>query len=137
MLWFIIVTGLLIAGIIIARATSDSYKFEWLELLSVTVSVICGAALIIMIIVVGCTHIGAENEIAALNDQYEFLTYQVELGEYGQLDDISQYELLQDIYAWNKDVQYYKRWNDNPWTNWFIADYLTDYKVIDYSGIYK
>lgn len=140
MLWVIIVTVLLVVSVF-AFKWADKYYYngaaEWLALVSMIVAVISAIALIIMILAIGSNYIGAENNIAALNEQYDFLVYQVELGEYGELDDISQYNLLQDIYEWNKDVRYYKRWNTNPWTSWFIADYLTEYEVIDYSGIYK
>lgn len=140
MLWVIIVTALLIVSVFTFKWADKNYyngAAEWLALVSMIVAVISAIALIIMILAIGSNYIGAENNIAALNEQYDFLVYQVELGEYGELDDISQYNLLQDIYEWNKDVRYYKRWNTNPWTNWLIADYLTEYEVIDYSGIYK
>lgn len=133
MLLFILVVTLFIVSATVAWHFRDSYKHMLLDSISFGIAVILAAIVGVMGFVAGVNNFyNVEANKEALNYQYEFLNYQVKLDTYGELDDMSQYKLMNDIYEWNSDLMRYNRQNESPWVGMFIPDYITQYELIDH-----
>ena len=108
----------------------DSLDFEWVSMLSTIISVIAGAAFVIMLIVVIFNNVGVEARIEAKKQRYESLIYQAENNLYENDNDLGKKELVNQIQEWNEDLAKGKALQDDFWVGIFYADIYDEFDFI-------
>lgn len=87
---------------------------------------VCGGLIaFVMAVCIICAHVGVDAIIEENRIEYESLCqrYEIVTSEY---EDVSKSDVIKDIAEWNKDVNSYKHWAYNPWTNWFYSKRVAD-----------
>ena len=87
---------------------------------------VCGGLIaFVMAVCIICAHVGVDAQIEENRIEYESLCqrYEIVTSEY---EDVSKSDVIKDIAEWNKDVNSYKHWAYNPWTNWFYSKRVAD-----------
>ena len=115
---------------VLAIVFFDSLDFEWGCMLSTIISVIAGAAFVIMLIVVIFNNVGVEARIEAKKQRYESLIYQAENNLYENDNDLGKKELANQIQEWNEDLASGKALQDDFWVGIFYADIYDEFDFI-------
>lgn len=122
-----LVVGLIICGII-AACCLNSYRdgtclfgviFGGLDIIGIIVLVL----LTIEIIVV---HVNPEGQLAAYQTEKAMLEYRLDQKEYLNDNNVGMTELMEDITEYNSNLTEAQHGLQNPWTNWFYADYVNE-----------
>ena len=122
-----LVVGIIICGII-AVCCLNSYH-DWAEPFGVIfvvldiIGVIVLALLIIQIIVV---HVNPEGKLAACQAEKAMFEYRLDQKEYLNDNHVGMTELLEDITEYNSRLIKAQHGLQNPWINWFYADYVNE-----------
>ena len=122
-----LVVGLIVCGII-AVCCLNSYR-DWADLFGVIfvvldiIGIIVLALLIIQIIVV---HVNPEGKLAACQAEKAMLEYRLDQKEYLNDNNVGMTELMEDITEYNSNLIKAQHGLQNPWINWFYADYVNE-----------
>lgn len=122
-----LVVGLIVCGII-AICCLNSYR-DWAEPFGVIfvvldiIGIIVLALLIIQIIVV---HVNPEGKLAACQAEKAMLEYRLDQKEYLNDNNVGMTELMEDITEYNSNLIKAQHGLQNPWINWFYADYVNE-----------
>ena len=124
-----------IIGIILWKAEySDS-----LEVIGFIATLCSGFALAVMITFLASTYSEIDAKVEQAQETYKALTYKVESGacrdDFGLLNK----EVIDEIQAWNEDIIYKQKMNDNFWFGIFYPSAYDQFETIDYEryGIEK
>lgn len=122
-----LVVGLIVCGII-AACCLNSYR-DWADLFGVIfvvldiIGIIVLALLTIQIIVV---HVNPEGKLSACQAEKAMLEYRLDQKEYLNDNNVGMTELMEDITEYNSNLIKAQHGLQNPWINWFYADYANE-----------
>ena len=150
MIWFIIVTTILLIMVIVISISARMFKryeemshddkrydfnkkWMWFEINNITSSAFIIAIILSMIlvyipiIVARFTFIGQKSKIDYL-EKRKTLIVLMEKNESLTIQN----SLYEDITKYNQEVISDKHWANSPWTNWYYCDDYSDITTIDY-----
>lgn len=129
MLWFFVVLALTVLAFIGAWVL---YYFCLEEFGGV--GIVFGVVGIIALIIMSICSISANTDtdayVAAMQQRYEILTYQLENDVYDNLNDIGKRELYEQIREWNEDLANYKELQNSAWVGMFYANVYDQFEFI-------
>lgn len=132
---FIIIVTIAAVLTLVARKTKCTYMGrieDFVKMFSVTFGVISWLALFVMIAVAVCNnHIGIDADIAAFEQRYESLAYQLENNLYDNDNDLGKKELYDEIRYWNEDLARRKELQRDPWIGVFYPDIYDRFEFIE------
>ncbi len=125
MIWLFItfavgVTLLLVSRLLDKKGWKYDDATSWCVIFGTLASAIC-AIMVVVCIIHNADALYVQKRVNELNAEREALIYQMENGFYLG-DSLSEY---------NSKVQNAKLMHENPWTSWFIGDYIMDIELID------
>ena len=102
---------------------------DWTDIIG-AISMIIGIVGIIAVIV--CTiaiiavHANPEGQLAAYQTEKAMLEYRLDQKEYLNDNNVGMTELMEDITEYNSNLIKAQHGRQNPWVNWFYADYVNE-----------
>jgi hypothetical protein len=135
MLFWIFVIALIvgIVCVIAGKLLWEHTRFdtEWLEGTGWVTVVTSGIAVVISLLVIIFSHVGIEAEIAANQEIYDSLTYQLENNLYDNDNDVGKKELYREIQEWNSDLAYYKALQNDFWLGIYCPNVFDQFEFIE------
>ena len=122
-----LIVGLIICGII-AACCLNSYH-DWADPFGVIFAVldILGViALVLLTIQIIVVHVNSEGKLAACQAEKAMLEYRLDQKEYLNDNNVGMTELMEDITEYNSRLIKAQHGLQNPWINWFYADYANE-----------
>lgn len=108
-----------------------------IEFTGVAMTVISGAALIVMITALCINYIGLDGDVAQHTETYRALEYKVTSeacrDEFGLLSK----EVIDEVQAWNEEIIRGKTMQHDPWIGVFVPDVYDQFELIDYTKYSK
>lgn len=132
MLLIVFTVAILVVGIFLNTFVNE--KFYSAEIASIaSVLIICCAcfALVIEIVVLGVQYIDISGQIAACEQKYESLVFQLENNLYDNDNDFGKKELYNQIQNWNEDLARGKAMQDDIWVGAFWPNIYDDFEFIE------
>jgi uncharacterized membrane protein YgaE (UPF0421/DUF939 family) len=134
-MWFwlmLILTGIGVGAIILGNWMYNHTKFDtnWLIYAGVICAVIFGLITLVMGIVIIDAHTNLEAKIAANEQIYDSLVYQLENELYENDNDLGKKELYNQIQEWNKDLAYRQNAQDDFWNGIFYSNIYDQFEYI-------
>lgn len=96
-----------------------------------TMSVLCFIAMVIMTICIIVNNSGISGLIAANQQRYDSLVYQLENDLYDNDNDLGKKELYNQIQAWNEDLAKGKALQHDIWVGIFWPDIYDQFEFIE------
>lgn len=117
---------------VIALLFSDECGIKgWLALFSLMLDIIAWLVVITMGIVAIGINIGIDGEIAANQQVYDSLIYQLEHNLYDNDNDVGKQELYEKITEWNADLARGKTLQDDFWIGIFYPNIYDQFEFIE------
>ena len=131
---FIIILVVGIACIILGQWMwyNTDYDSDWFEVIGWAMVILAAVAIFVSGIFIIDSYGNAEANIAANNQIYESLTYQLENNLYDNDNDLGKKELYNEIQEWNKDLAYYQNIQDNFWFGIYYPNIFDQFEFIVY-----
>lgn len=101
------------------------------EFIGVIGTLIFGAATVIMLIVIIGNAVSVKGYVAACEQRYEILTYQLENDLYDNDNDLGKKELYNEIQAWNEDLAKGKALQHDFWIGIFYPNVYDQFDFIE------
>ena len=102
---------------------------DWADLVGIIFTAL-GAigviALIILTVAIIAVHANPEGQLAAYQAEKEMLEYRLDQKEYLNDNNVGMTELMEDITEYNSNLTEAQHGLNNPWVNWFYADYVNE-----------
>lgn len=135
-MWFwlmLILTGVGVGAIILANWVYENTEFDWSWLVytGAICTTIFGVLSLIMGIFVIDAHTNLEAKIAANEQIYDSLVYQLENELYENDNDLGKKELYNQIQEWNKDLAYNQKTQRDFWNGIFYPNIYDKFKYIE------
>lgn len=118
-----LVVGLIVCGIIAICC------HDWTDIFGaifVVFDIIGTIVLVLLIIQIVVVHVNSEGQLAAHQAEKAMLEYRLDQKEYLNDNNVGMTELMEDITEYNSNLIKAQRGFQNPWTNWFYADYVNE-----------
>lgn len=125
---FVIFVIILIGCII--WAVFDSAFMDWIYAW-VTGIFLSALATLISLIIIGDAYINTGGYIAACDERYESLVYQLENDIYDNDNDLGKRELMADIQEWNEDLAYNRAMQKNFWVGIYYPNIYDQFEFIE------
>lgn len=122
-----LVVGLIVCGII-AACCLNSYR-DWTELFGMIFGVLDVIGIIVLVLLtieIIVVHVNPEGKLAAYQAEKAMLEYRLDQKEYLNDNNVGMTELMEDITEYNSDLIEAQHGLQNPWVNWFYADYVNE-----------
>lgn len=122
-----LVVGLIVCGII-AICCLNSYH-DWTDIFGVIfviLDVIGAIALVFCTIQIIVVHVNPEGKLAECQTEKAMLEYRLDQKEYLNDNNVGMTELMEDITEYNSSLIKAQHSLQNPWVNWFYADYVNE-----------
>ena len=106
-----------------------NHWYDWTEIVGIIFTALGAIGLITLIILtVGiiAVHANPEGQLAAYQAEKEILEYRLEQKEYLNDNNVGMTELMEDITEYNSNLTEAQHGLNNPWVNWFYADYVNE-----------
>ena len=81
---------------------------------------------IVGIIAIIAVHANSEGQLAAYQSEKAMLEYRLDQKEYLNDNNVGMTELMKDITEYNSNLTKAQHGLQNPWVNWFYADYVNE-----------
>lgn len=110
---------------------------DWQEIVAIasaTISFFLWIAIVIMVGVAVNKNIGIQGLIAANEQRYEALVYQLEYDLYDNDNDLGKKELYNEIRKWNEDLARGKAMQHDLWVGIFYPDIYDRFEFIELGG---
>ena len=139
MIFIMVFVALIIMGGLcgaLIKSQEDKFRYRWdCEFYADMIKNICIAiglaGLIICLIIILDSNFGVNKKIYDAQLDRESIVQQLECVK-SDYEDVSEIEVIDKVYQWNKEVHAAKYWSQNPWTNWFWnKEYVYSLKYID------
>ena len=130
-MWFwltLILAVALTAGAICMWRYDDC---SWFTLILIILSGIAIIAVVIMSLCIICAHTNLDAQIAANEQIYNSLVYQLENELYENDNDLGKKELYNQIQEWNKDLAYRQNAQDDFWNGIFYPNIHDQFNYIE------
>lgn len=111
---------------------NTSYCADLLQFAGWVITITAAIAIFVSGIFIIDSYGNAEANIAANNQIYESLTYQLENNLYDNDNDLGKKELYNEIQEWNKDLAYYQSIQDNFWFGIYYPNVFDQFEFIEY-----
>lgn len=118
--------------IVFAACIIYNAKVKWDSLAAFMIAVFTGICIVISGFIFIDSYGNVEAMIAANNQTYESLTYQLENNLYDNDNDLGKKELYNQITEWNEDVACYQNIQDNFWFGIYYPNVFDQFKIIEY-----
>ena len=112
---------------------NTKYDGEWIKYIGIAIVTICVIAVFIMTLCIMVDHMTANAQVAANQQIYESLTYQLKNNLYDNDNDIGKKALYQEIQEWNTDLAYYKIAQRDFWIGIFYPNIYDQFEFIEYN----
>ena len=112
---------------------TDWYDEEWIKYVGIALIVIFAFTIIVMIPFIVADHMTADSQVAAYQQQYESLTYQLKNNLYDNDNDIGKKALYEEIQEWNTDLAYRKAAQRDFWIGIFYPNIYDQFEFIEYN----
>ena len=138
MIFIIIFVVLVVIGVvfrIVMKSHKEDYS-SWKRKLYASMvidscTLIGLTGLAVCLTVIFTSNIGVNEKIYEAQLDRESIVQQLECVK-SEYEDVSEIEVIDKVYQWNKEVHSAKYWSQNPWTNWFWSkEYVYSLKYID------
>lgn len=103
---------------------------DWVGGISMVIGVVGAIALIVSTIAIIVVHANPEGQLAAYQTEKAMLEYRLDQKEYLNDNNIGMTELMRDITEYNSNLTEAQHGLQNPWVNWFYADYVNELTLI-------
>ena len=94
-------------------------------------AVIGFSAVLVSIVIILFSRIGLDAKVERYNARYESLVYQYENDIYENDNDLGKKELMDDIQAWNEDLSYRKKIQDDFWLGIYYPNIYDQFEKIE------
>ena len=130
---FLILLAISVFFLVLYYKKWDNYPYnkDWIEVVSMFVSVASGLVVLIMSIFVIIANVGVEGKIASNEQRYESLVYQVENEVYENDNDLGKYDLYNQVREWNEDLAEGKAMQNDFWFGIFYPDIFDEFEFIE------
>jgi len=131
-LYLLVILAVVLTAIayLYAKETSTCYTNDFIEVVTILVSSVLDACAIIALIVVLIINVGSEAKIAAAQERYNSLVYQLEQKEFESGNTVAKKELYKEIQDWNEDLAFNKKAQHDFWIGPFYADWYDELDFI-------
>lgn len=126
---------LTVVASIISYIALNKYDAEGLGIVSATIAVFAGLALVLCGIVSICVHSSADATAAEYNTERQSLIYQLENNLYDNDNDLGKKDLYDQITEYNKDVVSGRELHDKFLTACFYPDIYDDLELIQFDEV--
>lgn len=109
---------------------------DWPAYVSGSVGMMGWMVFLVMVILVIGVNVGIKGKIAAKQQTYDSLVYQLENGLYDNANGVGKQELYEKITEWNADVARGKTMQHDLWIGVFYPDIYDDFDLIEVDGIH-
>ena len=130
---FLILLAISVFFLVLYYKKWDNYPYnkDWIEVVSMFVSVASALVVLIMSIFVIIANVGVEGKIASNEQRYESLVYQLENEIYENDNDLGKYDLYNQIREWNEDLAEGKAMQNDFWFGIFYPDIFDEFEFIE------
>ena len=130
---FLILLAISVFFLVLYYKKWDNYPYnkDWIEVVSMFVSVASALVVLIMSIFVIIANVGVEGKIASNEQRYESLVYQVENEVYENDNDLGKYDLYNQVREWNEDLAEGKAMQNDFWFGIFYPDIFDGFEFIE------
>ena len=122
-----LVVGTVLCFVIAAFCLNNWHN--WVDLVGIF-STVFGAvgiiAIMISIVMIVGVHVTPEGKLAACQAEKAMLEYRLDQKEYLNDNNVGMTELMEDITEYNSNLIKAQHGLQNPWINWFYADYVNE-----------
>lgn len=122
-----LVVGTVLCFVIAAFCLNNWHN--WVDLVGIF-SAVSGAvgiiAIMISIVMIVGVHVNPEGKLAACQAEKAMLEYRLDQKEYLNDNNVGMTELMEDITEYNSNLIKAQHGLQNPWINWFYADYVNE-----------
>lgn len=105
--------------------------WDGIDLMLFIFTFISWTAVLIMTAFIIVAHVNADGEIAALQERYKIISYQLENDFYDNDNDIGKRELYEQIREWNENLAYRKKIQNNFWIGIFYPNIYENFEFIE------
>lgn len=112
---------------------TDWYDEEWIKYVGIALIVFFAFTIIVMTAFIVADHMTADSQVAAYQQQYESLTYQLKNNLYDNDNDIGKKALYEEIQEWNTDLAYRKAAQRDFWIGIFYPNIYDQFELIEYN----
>lgn len=122
----------IIVGTILCFAVAGyclNHWYDWADLvgiISLALGMIGVVVLIILTVAIITVHANPEGQLAAYQTEKAMLEYRLDQKEYLNDNNVGMTELMEDIAEYNSNLTEAQHGLQNPWVNWFYADYVNE-----------
>ena len=103
--------------------------YDWTDLvgiISLGLGILGVVVLIVLTVEIISVHANPEGQLAAYQTEKAMLEYRLDQKEYLNDNNIGMTELMEDIAEYNSNLAEAQHGLENPWVNWFYADYVNE-----------
>ena len=122
----------LIVGTILCFAVAGfciNRWYDWTDLvgiISLGLGILGVVVLIALTVGIITVHANPEGKLAAYQTEKAMLEYRLDQKEYLNDNNVGMTELMEDIAEYNSNLAEAQHGLQNPWVNWFYADYVNE-----------
>ena len=106
-----------------------NHWYDWTDLvgiISLALGMIGVVVLIVLTVEIITVHANPEGQLAAYQTEKAMLEYRLDQKEYLNDNNVGMTELMEDIAEYNSNLAEAQHGLQNPWVNWFYADYVNE-----------
>ena len=128
---FVIVTVVGMFLLVLSDRTTDYDKSELEYGIGSLLTIVGWVMILLSALIMTINYIGINAKVERYNARYESLVYQYENDIYDNDNDIGKKELMNDIQAWNEDVSYRKKIQDDFWLGIYYPNIYDQFEKIE------
>ena len=102
---------------------------DWTDIvgaISMIIGIVGIIAVVVCTIAIIAAHVNPEGKLAAYQTEKAMLEYRLDQKEYLNDNNVGMTELMEDITEYNSNLIKAQHGLQNPWINWFYADYVNE-----------
>ena len=134
MLFWLFIIALVVGIICIIFEDKSEYYIDWRKITGWVITITAASSILISIFCIVDSYSTAEALIAANNERYKVLVYQLENNLYDNDNDLGKKELYNEIKDWNEDLSYYQSIQDNFWIGIYFPNMFDQFKFIEFKS---
>lgn len=129
---FVVTVGIGIFTLVLAIVLDDTYGWrEGISIACIISSVLAWFAAVIMFFIIAANNLGAQGTIAANQQRYESLVYQLNNDLYDNDNDLGKKDLYNQIQEWNEYLATGKAMQHDFWLGVFYSDIYDQFEFIE------
>lgn len=119
-----LVVGTVLCFVIAAFCLNNWHN--WVGIFSAVSGAVGIIAIMISIVMIVGVHVNTEGKLAACQAEKAMLEYRLDQKEYLNDNNVGMTELMENITEYNSNLIKAQHGLQNPWINWFYADYVNE-----------